>query len=314
MLDRRGFLASTFAVSFSLFSRGCDVVEHAADFAPFLNDLVQLQKDVKGRLGVSLLAYNEKESSQQLYTADVQGKERFALCSTFKFPLAAMILSQGRAGAININEPRALTDAELRMCWDDNRKLLQDIGGKLPARTMAEIAQKSSDNGFANHLLALIGGPSGFTQLIRNMGDKDTRVDRFEPEMNQVLPGEVHDTTTPNAMAKLTAQLIFGDALHDDDRAQLRQWTIDTDTGLNRLRKHLPDGWIAGDKTGSGFNESDPAMTNKYNDVAWIETPDGRRFTLAAYYEGPVAAPEMRDEDVAVLAEVGRIAFENIAA
>lgn len=312
MLNRRGFLVSTFALSLSQLTTGCDFAAKTADFAPLVRDLVLLQKEVQGRLGVSLLEYSEKGSSSQYSTAGVLGNEAFALCSTFKFPLAAMILSQGRNGAINIDEPRTLTESELRMCWDDNRTLVQDKGGKLPARTMAEIAQRSSDNGFANHLLALIGGPSGLTQLLRTFGDKDTRVDRFEPEMNRVLPGELQDTTTPNAMAKLTARLMFEDALHKDDRAQLRQWTIDTDTGLNRLRKHLPKGWVAGNKTGSGFNEDDPRLTNKCIDVAWIETSDGRRYTIAAYYESPVAAPYMRDEDNAVLAEVGRLAFASL--
>lgn len=300
-----GAAASPFLWGCSASKMDAAAPETEQSFAALMAAIAALEAQAGGRLGFAV---------HDLATGAVAGHrldERFALCSTFKFPLAAIVLSQGRGGAIDIDTPRKFTAAETEMVWRDTRAAMPEDG--FTARQMAEISQKTSDNGCANHLLALIGGPAAMTRHLRDMGDITTRIDRMEPEMNLVLPGEVQDTTTPRAIAALTARLMFGTVLHPEDRTALRQWTIDTETGLKRLRAHLPDGWMAGDKTGSGFNEKDPRMTNKYNDVAWVQTPDNRRFTIAAYYEGPLAAPDMRDEDVAVLAEAGRLTYGAIS-
>jgi len=169
---------------------------------------------------------------------------------------------------------------------------------------MAEGTQKTSDNVCANLLLPLLGGPEGFTRRLRALGDDVTRVDRYEPEMNNVPPGEVRDTTAPEAKARLMQTLLVGDALKPDSRATLIQWMIDTQTGLRRIRAGLPAGWVAGDKTGTGYRES---IGNKTNDIAIVWPPGRAPIIVTAYLETPYF-DGIRDEDQAVLAEVGRIA------
>ena len=59
-----------------------------------------------------------------------------------------------------------------------------------------------SDNTAANLILEVIGGPGGFTQFVRSLGDSVTRLDRNEPGLNAATPGDERDTTTPRAMAQ----------------------------------------------------------------------------------------------------------------
>jgi beta-lactamase class A len=176
-------------------------------------------------------------------------------------------------------------------------------------RALAEAAQIASDNTAANLLLARLGGPSGFTAQLREIGDAVTRLDRNEPEMNYVRPGEERDTTTPAAMAQTTLTLITGDALTPASRAVLLDWMRRTETGARRLRAGLPPEWNAGDKTGTGWYDD---LANKYNDVAIAFPPGGSPVAIAAYYEGPGPFPNVRPEDEAVLAQVGRIAAELV--
>ncbi|WP_261589484.1 serine hydrolase, partial [Escherichia coli] len=42
-----------------------------------------------------------------------------------------------------------------------------------------------SDNTAANLLLTTIGGPKELTAFLHNMGDHVTRLDRWEPELNE---------------------------------------------------------------------------------------------------------------------------------
>lgn len=55
----------------------------------------------------------------------------------------------------------------------------------------------TSDNTAANLILAGIGGPQQMTDCLRSTGDTVTRLDRIEPELNEVKQRDLRDTTTP---------------------------------------------------------------------------------------------------------------------
>jgi beta-lactamase class A len=169
---------------------------------------------------------------------------------------------------------------------------------------LAEAAQKTSDGTAANLLVAHLGGPARFTQLLRDLGDSHTRLDRYEPELNRTSPGNVRDTTTPRAMAGTVQRLLVGDALSRASRETLIQWMIETKTGLRRIRAGLPEGWRAGDKTGTGHF---PGIANKHNDVAIIWPPKRPPVIMAAYFEAKDYFDPLRPEDETVLADAARV-------
>lgn len=78
-----------------------------------------------------------------------------------------------------------------------------------------------SDNTAGNQLLELLGGPRAVTRFVRNLGDRATRLDRREPDLNDVRPGDRRDTTTPRAIAGSYRTLVLGDALQRPERRQL---------------------------------------------------------------------------------------------
>jgi beta-lactamase class A len=155
-----------------------------------------------------------------------------------------------------------------------------------------------SDNTAGNLLLAALGGPSGVTSYCRSLGDEVTRLDRTEPELNRVGPGEVRDTTTPDAMLGLLKKIFLGDALSAASRRQLEAWLLDAKIGADRIPAGLPPGWRAGHKTGSGSGGAT-------NDVA-VVWPEGESspVLIAAFHAGSEASPGERSS---VLAEVGRV-------
>lgn len=229
--------------------------------------------------------------------------ERFGMCSTFKLALAGVILMEIEAERLGFDQPVPLTEADMFDTHAPIARANQHLGF-MTVGQMAEGTQKTSDNVCANLLLRLIEGPDGFTRRLRALSDPVTRVDRYEPEMNNVPPGEVRDTTTPRAHARLMQTLLLGEALSEPSRALLTQWMIDTETGLRRIRAGLPEGWLAGDKTGSAYSEH---IGNKTNDIAIVWPPGRAPLIVTAYLETPFY-DGIRDEDQAVLAEVGRIA------
>lgn len=235
--------------------------------------------------------------------------ERFAMCSTFKLVLAAMVLDragtdpQALEARLLVGPADLIAHAPITKAAVDAAVARGEASVALSLEDLAEAAQTTSDNTAANLLLRDLGGPAAFTAFCCALGDATTRLDRYEPQMNDVQPGDARDTTTPRAMAGLIARLFDG-RLAPAARERLRRWMIATATGAARVRRGLPTDWVAGDKTGTGGGRS---ITVKCNDLVWIEPPGRAPLVVAVYYDTGVVAEWPSDADEGVLAEVGRI-------
>lgn len=255
----------------------------------------ELETRSGGRLGIAVV-----DARGKLLSAD-RGHERFAMCSTFKLLLAGQVLERAAKG-VSLRTPLAFTRADL-VSYSPGTEKLVGADGKGTQRLgfAARDAVVLSDNTAANLILTQIGGPAAFTAAVRRAGDEVTRLDRNEPELNENALGDERDTTSPIAMATSAASYVFGGRFTPDYRKQLRGWMIESETGLKRIRAGLPQGWIAGDKTGS--------CGNAYNDVAFVETPGGGKYVIAIYLDRPTVKG---DAASAIIAEATRITVADL--
>lgn len=239
-------------------------------------------------------------------TGEISGnrmEEHFAMCSTFKLALVATYLREADPGRIDLEEVLRYSEADLLPWAPVTRKNLAKGGMSIAA--LAQAAQEMSDGTAANLLIRRLGGPTGVTARIREMGDSVTRLDRYEPDLGLVLSADLRDTTTPLAMAQLVRRITTGNLLQPDSRARLLQWMQDTNTGPQRLRAGIPAQWRTGNKTGTGRSEG---TTNKCNDIA-ITFPPGRNpIVISAYFDSGEYTAQTEARHQAVLAEVGTIA------
>jgi beta-lactamase class A len=237
--------------------------------------LAEIEARVGGRVGV--YAVDTDTERELTHRSD----ERFALCSTFKWVLAAAVLARVDRGELSLDERVPYGESELLEYAPVTREHLDD--GSLPTAMLLEAAVTVSDNTAANLLLNKVGGPGGWTRYVRSLGDPVTRLDRVEPSLNSNAPGDPRDTTSPRAMAHLMRRVLCGDALSSTSRQLLLRWLRASTTGQKRLRAGLPPDWLVGDKTGSGAR-------NAVNDVA-IAVPPRRSPILIAAYLSESAAP-----------------------
>lgn len=226
---------------------------------------------------------------------------RFPHLSSFELSLAALVLHLDETGAIDAGEHVTWSADDLLDYAPFARERLEQ-GATL--RELAEFTQKLSDNTAANVLLRRLGGPERLTAFWRALGDGTSRLDRYEPELNLVPPGEIRDTTTPAAMARTLGKLLYGDALGEAARATLKLWMAETRTGTKRVRAGLPPEWPAGDKTGTSLA---PGMGSVYVDVGYVEPPNRAPLTFAAYFRAARQHTVADPNAEAVLAEVGRV-------
>lgn len=252
--------------------------------------LEALEKKEGGRLGVHVIdTGNGSEHGNR-------SGELFALCSTFKFVLAAAILQRHDAGSVSLDRELAVTKADIISHSPDTEKM---VGKTMTVGELCHATMTTSDNAAANILLRELGGPEPVTAFLRSIGDTVTRLDRAEPHMNNadVAAGDTRDTTSPAAMAATMKAIVLGDVLTPSSREIITGWLKAAVTGKTRLRAGFPKDWITGDKTGTGND-------GPTNDVA-ITWPPGRApLIVSVYYDrkGSTMA-----KDAAVIAEVGRI-------
>lgn len=219
-----------------------------------------------------------------------QADVRVPMCSTFKWLLAACVLWHVDRGHERLDRPVAFGAGDLL----DHTPAVRaaPAGGRgLTVGDLCRAAVALSDNSAANLLLPRIGGPAGLTAWLRGQGDRITRLDRIEPALNRVPPGDPRDTTTAAAMLRLLDRLLYGPVLTAASRAQLLAWLIACETGATRLKAGLPAGWRIGHKTGTWTTDRSTATDrNVAGDVGVLLPPDGAPLLIAAWRVGDADA------------------------
>jgi beta-lactamase class A len=264
------------------------------------NSLALLEQKHGGRLGVAIL-----DTSNNRLIAH-RGNERFPMCSVHKFFSASFVLARVDRGQESLSRRVVYSKSDLT----GYSPFSERHTGK-PGVTIGECCKAAvtlSDNTAANVLLDSFGGPAGLTAYLRSLGDPVTRIDRREPEMNRVGPGDPRDTTTPVAMLRDMQKLLLGNALSPTSRQQLTAWMLASRTGGQRLNAGLPSNWREGDKTGTGG-----AINNSVNDAAILWPPHrakaGAPILVTAFY---AFSHEPLPQREAVLGSVGRLVAQSV--
>jgi beta-lactamase class A len=255
--------------------------------------IAALEKREGGRLGVFAL---DTATGRHL---EHRSGERFAMCSTFKFLAAAAILNRVDRGADNLDRQIEYGEADLLEYAPVSKEHVKE--GRMVLADVCSAAVELSDNTAANLMLQILGGPQGLTAFIKTLGDNVTRLDRNEPSLNDVGPGEVHDTSTPASMVGLLSAVLFGQVLSPDSRARLEGWMLSAKVGEHRIPAGLPPGWRIAHKTGTWSNQT--------NDVGVVWPLKQAPIIVAAFYTRDGTPQKQRE---GVLRDVGRIIAAGI--
>ena len=169
--------------------------------------------------------------------------------STFKTLACAKLLADVEKELQSFDTSAVITKNAI-ITWSPVTEKL--IGENISLKQACSATMIMSDNTAANIVLTGINGPEALTKFMRSIGDKVTRLDRIEPDLNEALDGDKRDTTTPNAIVKSLHSLLFGDVLSEPSKIQLKQWMIDNKVTGSLLRSVLPENWSIADRSGAG--------------------------------------------------------------
>lgn len=206
--------------------------------------IVKLESQLSARIGVTVFEVDTDKRWE--YHAD----DLFPMSSTFKTLACAALLHRVDANQETLERIVEIEAASLVSYSPITETRVADAG-----MSLAELCEASitvSDNTAGNLILEAIGGPQGLTDFMRSLGDEVTRLDRMETQLNEGVPGDPRDTTTPNAMASAMRRLILGDVLSVSSRMQLEAWLRADSVADALFRAGIPETWEIGDKTGAG--------------------------------------------------------------
>ncbi|WSF35610.1 class A beta-lactamase [Streptomyces sp. NBC_01351] len=256
--------------------------------------LRDLEREHSARLGV--FARHMCTGRTVVYRAD----ERFPICSVFKGLAAAAVLRDlDEDGEFLAKRIRYTQEYVEKSGYGPETGKPANVANGMTVEALCSASVSASDNAAANLLLEELGGPTAITRFSRSLGDRITRLDRYEPELNSAEPGRVTDTTSPRAIGKTYARLLLGDALPSRDRGLLTDWLIANTTNTERFKAGLPADWLLADKTGGGHEYG------VANDVGVVWPPDGTPIVMAVLTTKPGSPTGPRDS--ALVAKTARL-------
>jgi beta-lactamase class A len=249
------------------------------DFAP-------LERDFDARLGV--YAVDTGSGREVTHRAD----ERFGYASTHKAFSAAAVLQ--RTSLPGLDKVLKYTRADLQ---PNSPVTGKHVTTGISLRDAVDAALRYSDNTAANLLFRELGGPAGLAAALRGIGDTTTHVDRIEPGLNDLAPGDVRDTSTPRAMAGSLRAFTLGAALPPEKRTVLTDMMRANTTGGALIRAGAPAGWTVADKTGTGEYAT-------RNDIGVVWPPGRAPIVLVIMTDKKAADAEPDDRLLARAAEL----------
>nr|4DXB_A Chain A, Maltose-binding periplasmic protein, Beta-lactamase TEM chimera [Escherichia coli]4DXB_B Chain B, Maltose-binding periplasmic protein, Beta-lactamase TEM chimera [Escherichia coli]4DXC_A Chain A, Maltose-binding periplasmic protein, Beta-lactamase TEM chimera [Escherichia coli] len=216
---------------------GASLIKHWGSGGGHPETLVKV-KDAEDQLGARV-GYIELDLNSGKILESFRPEERFPMMSTFKVLLCGAVLSRIDAGQEQLGRRIHYSQNDLVEYSPVTEKHLTD---GMTVRELCSAAITMSDNTAANLLLTTIGGPKELTAFLHNMGDHVTRLDRWEPELNEAIPNDERDTTMPVAMATTLRKLLTGELLTLASRQQLIDWMEADKVAGPLLRSALPAG------------------------------------------------------------------------
>ncbi|WP_420150947.1 class A beta-lactamase [Spirosoma sp.] len=293
-------------------------------------ELERIAQLAKGKVGVCAL---HLESGKQI---SLNSQDRFAMASTVKVAIATELFKQIEQGKLSMMTMTDLKPSDLHPGSGTLEVLFAKPGVQLSVQNLLELMMVISDNSATDILLRLVGGTQAVQNRLNALGIQGMSVDRsiiqliadldgvtlppadqwtlgfynnldknITPEARKAsqanFKNDQRDTSTPEAMVNLLAQIYRGKAIQPASRDTLLAVMQRCRGGLNRLKGFLPPETLVAHKTGS-------LDGNATDDVGIITLPGDAGHIAIAVFVGP--SPQPLAEREATIAHVARTIYD----
>lgn len=266
----------------------------------------EIAKEANGKVGVQAVLIETGQS------ASLNAKDRFAMQSVYKLPIAMAALKQVAGGQIDLEEKIGVREEDfVRPGVNSPLRDKNPNGGEFTVRELIRLSVSESDGTASDVTMRLAGNSRGVMAYLDEIGISGMMVQNTEKEIFAADKWQVQydNWATPEAAVALLTALHGGRGTTPDHREMLLEFMYDSPTGPDRLKGLLPLGTPVAHKTGtSGIRDGVVVATN---DIGIITLPNGKRIAIAVFVGDSKADERTRE---GVIAKVAKAVWDKWSA
>lgn len=292
--------------------------------------LQEIEANSKGKLGAAIVT----PTSAHFHRKD----ERFSLQSVMKLMVSMAALDRVDRGLWKRDQKFTFRRSDLSL---SHQPMSERLGTKgqitVTVAECIELTVTQSCSAAGDFLIRKMGGTQAVNSFLKKNGIIGMSVDRQERDLQTQIGGirwrpefvdeakieaaykavssngkdaawkrymnDKRDTTTPAAMVDLLRKLVTGKLLSASSTKYLLGVMERTETGPDRLKAGVPEGWTLGHKTGTSSTHRGVAWAT--NDVGIARNANGEWMILVALLKGSTLPPKGRDNVLKQVAQIG---------
>lgn len=283
----------SFSVILLLFSQVI-IAQHSLQ-----NQIESVIQGYKAQIGVAI-RFDGKE------TITVNNHIRYAMLSTFKFPLALAVLDHLEQNHLSLETEIDVSKSDLKPnTYSPLRKARPEGDFKMNISELLKYCVSLSDNNACDILIKYLGNPSTIQDYLENKGITGMQIVATEDMMHQ-SNNPYLNLTYPSASIELLEKFINKELLSAPYQDFLEKIMLETTTGADKLKGLLPPGTPVGHKTGSSDRNS-AGLKMADNDLGFVFLPNGKHFTIAVFIMDSL---EDDKTNAAIIARISKIVYD----
>ncbi|MBM3761412.1 MAG: class A beta-lactamase [Acidobacteria bacterium] len=303
------------------------------DEAALKSDFQKLSSRFKGRIG-ACVQLAEKPPVCNL------GDQRFSIQSVMKMLVGLAALDAVDNKGWKLDTKFRIYKKDLSVFVQPISRKVGPDGYETTIDELIRSANLYSDSAAADILIDRLGGPSVVADFLKRKGLSGVRLDRTERDLQAQIFGlkwrpefldpkvfdaaikalpedardkaqkayqnEIRDTATPAGMANLLIRLAQGKLLSPASTKYFLEVLELAETGQDRLKAGLSNGWRVAHKTGTSSTWK--GLTVATNDVGILIAPDGTQVAIVAFIGDSY---ESESSNAKAIADITRAAILN---
>jgi len=267
---------------------------------PLKNQIIQIAKQSKGIVGVSILGIESRD------TLNYNGNARLVMHSVMKFPIAMTVLHLVDKGKYKLDQKMKVGKGDMYPnTWSPMRDKYPN-GTEITLSELLSYMVSQSDNDACDFLLKKLGGTETVLKYLHGLGIKGINIAASEGDMAKAWEVQYTNWCKPADVVHLLDLFYQGKVLSKSSKDFLYKIMTETTTGPKRIKGLLPADAIVAHKTGtSGTN--DEGLTPATNDVGIITMPNGKHLAIAVFVCNSKADETTRE---LVIAQIAKAAWD----
>ena len=276
--------------------------------APLQRRIDEIARSFDGKVGIAVVKAGCK------WEVGARAHELFPQQSVSKLWVSLAVLDAVERGQLDLEREVLIQPSDLTLFNQPLRGEVLEKGRAVRSvHSLMSAALSHSDNTANDRLLWTVGGPNVVRKVLRERGvseirfgpgerllqsqiagltwSQDMALGRNFEQARARLPKEVRqaaldryvadpmDGASPAGIAKAMARLASGQLLAPETTTVMVDILSRTKSGPMRLKAGVPAGWKVYHKTGTGQELG--KVTTGYNDVGFLQSPDGAFYGVA---------------------------------